>query len=173
MCGCLAWGVAGGAAAKQVRPADQRTRCGLIASCTGSLHDLHVQEHDQKHFGTHRPDLPRLPQKYSSKWGLEVQEQWVRREPVLVAHRQATSHSAQGNHQQTLDQQQQQDWHSAALQQSAQLDEIAKQELTQEDTLVPDSDRQKPVYMQRRAAAGQAASQDEDWLVLLCSKVLS
>ena len=111
-----------------------------------------------------QPDSPRLPKKDNSKWSLQDQEQWVRQEPLSSAHFQARPHSTQGNHQQTAGQQQQKDWYSAALQQSAQLGDIAKQEESfPKDTLLPKEGRHKPGYMRRRAAAGQAAFQDEDW----------
>lgn len=113
-------------------------------------------------FGKKRkPDSPVLT-KQNSKWGLEEHEQWVRQELTTAAHQQATPHSTQTGHK--LGQQEQQDWYSAALQQSAQLNDIAKQgESEQGVTMLPEEDRQRSKVTRRRAAAGQAASQDQDW----------
>lgn len=113
-------------------------------------------------FGKKRkPDSPVLT-KQSSKWGLEEHEQWVRQEPTSAAHQQATPHSTKTSHE--LAKQEQQDWYSAALQQSAQLNDIAKQgESEQGGTMLPEENRQHSKITRRRAAAGQAASQDQDW----------
>lgn len=116
-------------------------------------------------FGKNRkPDSPVLPAKQNGKWDREEQEQWVRQEPASVAHQHATPHSADSRHQVALGQQQQQDWYSAALQQSAQLDDIAKQGKPEnEDTLLPKTTRQRSNAMRRSAAPGQVASQNQDW----------
>ena len=111
-----------------------------------------------------KPDSPVLPAKQNGRWGLAEQEQWVRQEPASIAQQQATPDSTNSRHEAALVQQQQQDWYSAALQQSAQLDNIAKQgESEHGDTLLPKDNRQRSRAMRRRAAAGQVTPQDEDW----------
>ena len=111
-----------------------------------------------------QPDSPVLPSKQNGKWGLEEQEQWVRQEPVSIPYQQATPHSTQNNRELSMGQQQQQDWYSAALQQSAQLSDMSKQgESAHKDALLPDTHRQRSKAVRRRAAAGHSASHNEDW----------
>lgn len=108
-----------------------------------------------------KPGSPVLT-KQTSKWGLEEHEQWVRQEPTSAAHQHATPHSTKTSHE--LGQQEQQDWYGAALQQSAQLNDIAKQgESEQGGTVLPKENRQRSKINRRRAAAGQPASQNQDW----------
>lgn len=69
------------------------------------------------------PDSPRVAGKHTKQtWGLEDQERWVRQDevPAMLAH----NDSSDSHHHQP----QQDDWYSAALQQSAQLAELAKEE---------------------------------------------
>ena len=115
--------------------------------------------------GKIKPDSPRLPYKHNAEWGLEEQEQWRRQEPASLAHHQAASQWASRSQDERSGQvlsSGQEDWYSAALQQSAQLDEIAKQagsEQADASALVEDK-RQRHL---RHRVAGQAAVQDEDW----------
>lgn len=111
-----------------------------------------------------QPDSPVLPSKQNGKWGLEEQEQWVQQEPASGTYQQATPHSTQNHRELELGQQQQQDWYSAALQQSAQLSDMSKQgESDHKDALLPESNRQRSKAARRRAAASHSASHDGDW----------
>ena len=88
----------------------------------------------------------------------------MRQEPASVAKQQATPLPSNNRHEAALGQQQQQDWYGAALQQSAQLDDIAKQGQSEpEDTLLPKKIRQRSNAMRRRDEPDQATSLDENW----------
>ncbi|KAL3156041.1 hypothetical protein ABBQ32_013029 [Trebouxia sp. C0010 RCD-2024] len=152
MCGvevlaCLACGVAGGAAAKKK--------------------GRHL-------FGRKKqPDSPKLPYKQHAEWGLEEQEQWTRQEPASLAHHQAASQwtsLGQKERVSAVQSSAQQDWYGAALQQSAQLDEIAKQEESEQADSLPSVKDRPQKHLRRRSAAGQAAAQDGNWFNIALQK---
>lgn len=110
-----------------------------------------------------KPDSPKLSHKQNAHWGLDEQEQWTRQEPANLAHHQAASHRTSVNQQDKAGPQQQQDWYSAALQQSAQLDEITKQAAPEHAEALSPEENRRQKHMRRRAAAGHAAERDQNW----------
>jgi len=86
-----------------------------------------------KVFGRHEtPDSPRLHNQH--KWGVDEQEQFVRQDHIPVTPQStSTKPSKSVDTQSETHPPQQDDWFSAALQQSAQLSDLAKQKKVDEE----------------------------------------
>lgn len=125
-----------------------------------------------KVFGKHEtPDSPRLHNQH--KWGVNEQEQWVQQDHVPVTPQSTrTKPSKSVDTQSDTRSSRQDDWFSAALQQSAQLSDLAKQEKADEeqqaDQAESSSRAQKPHKQKLRHKTEAEPSppppqHDEDW----------
>lgn len=124
-----------------------------------------------KVFGKHEtPDSPRLHNQH--KWGVNEQEQWVRQDHIPVTPQSTvTKPSKSVDTQSETHSSRQDDWFSAALQQSSQLSDLAKQEKADEEQLadqVQSSSRAKKPHKQKlrhetEAEQSSPVQRDEDW----------
>ncbi len=137
--------------------------------CNTHFHLLICRKKAKKVFGkTGAPDSPRLQNR--QKWGLEDQEQWIRQDQFASVPQHIKSHAGSKAETLTSSQRpQQDDWYTAALQQSAQLSELAKQEQAEHDEWVEQEQRtskgskHSQEKLRHRGTAAQAAPQQEDW----------
>lgn len=124
-----------------------------------------------KVFGKHEtPDSPRLHTQH--KWGVNEQEQWVRQDHIPVTPQSTfTKPSRSVNSPSETHSSRQDDWFTAALQQSAQLSDLAKQEKADEEQQADQagrSSRAKKPHKQKlrdktEAEQSSPPQRDEDW----------
>ncbi len=124
-----------------------------------------------KVFGKHEtPDSPRLHNQH--KWGVNEQEQWVRQDHIPVTPQSTvTKPSKSVDTQSETYSSRQDDWFSAALQQSAHLSDLTKQEAVdkeQQADQAQSSSRFKKPHKQKlrhktEAEQPSPPQRDEDW----------